>query len=297
MLKRIHDDGHLSLSKCRKRAQATMWWPRISQELSQYIEKCTFCQINRRRNKCEPMKSTKLPDRPWQQVGLDLFELHGSKYLIVVDYFSRWIEVDKLYRIDSDTVIKSLKRIFATFGIPEIVKSDRGLQFNSLMFKQFSYDYEFQLMFSDPYYPQGNGCAERAVQVAKRLFRQTDPYASLMAYRSTPLDVTGYSPSQLLMGRTIRTKLPTITQKLSPAWPDLSDVKSNDASAKAKSADGFNKRKGARKLPELREDQQVRIRLPHEKHWSQPEDIISRRGKHRMPSAIESICSHYQRKQ
>ena len=65
MLKRIHDDGHLSLNKCRKRAQQCVWWPYISKELGNYIDRCSFCQINKKRNRCEPLKSTKLPDRPW----------------------------------------------------------------------------------------------------------------------------------------------------------------------------------------------------------------------------------------
>lgn len=278
ILKRIHDDGHLSLDKCRKRAQSSVWWPLISKELSEYIERCNFCQINRRKHKSEPLKPTRLPDRPWQQLALDLFDLKGDKYLIVVDYFSRWFEVVKMARIDSESVIYALKKIFSIFGIPDIVKSDRGLQFNSASFKNFAHEYDFVLNFSDPFYPQGNGCAERAVQVAKRLYKQPDPLVALMSYRSTPLDTTGCTPSQLLMGRNIRTKLPTLPANLSPFWPDLTAVRNNDNYAKERSAELFNKRKGARKLPELVEGQAVRIRLPLDKQWSQPENVLLRRG-------------------
>lgn len=278
ILKRIHDDGHLSLNKCRKRVQESVWWPYISKELACYIERCSFCQINRRCNRAEPLRPTKLPERPWEQIALDLFELEGEKYLIVVDYFSRWFEVVPMKKIDSESVISALKRIFACFGIPEIVKSDRGLQFNSLMFRNFASEYDFKLLFSDPFYPQGNGCAERAVQVAKRLYRQPNPLVALMSYRTTPLDTTGYSPSQLLMGRSIRTKLPTLPQCLAPGWPDMDTVRNNDAQAKKRTADLFNRRKGVRKLPALTEGQQVRIRLPQDKQWSQSEKVLQRRG-------------------
>ena len=271
VLKRIHDDGHLSLNKCRKRISDSVWWPKISKELADYIERCNFCQIHRRRNHSEPLRPTKLPERPWQQLGLDIFELKGQKYVIAVDYFSRWFEFVNLDRINSESVIFALKILFAVFGIPEIIKSDRGLQFNSHMFRKFSIEYDFKLIFSDPYYPQGNGCAERAVQVAKRILKQADVPVAPMAYRSTPLDTTGNSPSHLLMGRNIRTTLPILPQNLQPAWPDMEQVRINDSFAKTQSANSFNKRKGARDLPVITSNQPVRIRLPRDKEWSEAE--------------------------
>ena len=191
MLHRIHDDGHLSLNKCRERVKNCIWWPRISKEIGEFIDRCQFCQTYRRRNKCAPLKSSELPQGPWRKLCLDLFKLEGKSFLIVVDYFSRWFEAVQLTRIDSDSVITGLKRIFSIFGIPEIVKSDEGLQFNSTLFRKFAAEYDFEHIISDPFYPQGNGCAERVVQVAKRLLRQADPWAALMAYRSAPLDTTG----------------------------------------------------------------------------------------------------------
>ena len=139
----------------------------------------------------------------------------------MVDYYSRWFEVIKLSKINSESVVNALKISFAIFGIPEIIKCDRGVQFNSFLFRKFASEYDFRLIFSDPYYPQGNGCAERAVQTAKRLYRQADP-----------LDVTccspGCSPSQLLMGRNIRTKLPMAPQNYKPEWLDLKQVEKRD---------------------------------------------------------------------
>ena len=273
ILKRVHDDGHLSLTKCRERIKETVWWPSISKDLTTYVDNCMFCQIHKRRNKCEPIIPSKLPDKPWDKIGLDLFELDSKRYLIAVDYFSRWFEVIEMKTISSECVIRALKRLFTTFGIPEIIRSDGGLQFDSLMFKNFANDYNFVHLISDPYFPQGNGCAERAVQAAKRLLRQSDPVAALMAYRSTPLETTGYSPAQLLMGRNIRTKLPVLPMKLMPRWPSFNNVIKTDYLCKSRSANSFNKRNGARVLPPLHTGQMTRIRLPGDKQWSSPEKI------------------------
>lgn len=277
ILNRIHD-GHLSLQKCRKRAQSSVWWPRLSQDLSVFIERCSFCQVYRRKNKSEPMKCSVLPERPWMKLGIDLFELEGRTYLVVVDYFSRWIEVKFLKRTDSETTIFKLNEIFACFGIPECLISDGGPQFSSKLFMMFSKDYDFVHKISDPHYPQGNGCAERAVKVAKRLFRSPDPTLALMAYRNTPLEVTGYSPARLLMGRNTRTLLPMLPSQLNPQWPNMEDVQKRDAIAKEKTVNNFNKLHGARRLPELHEGQMVRVKLPHNKSWSEPVELQSRLG-------------------
>ena len=65
-----------------------------------------------------------------------MFELNGHTYLIVVDCYSHWIETVHLKQTTSVAVIEHCKSIFARFGIPEIVLSDNGLQFNSLEFPE-----------------------------------------------------------------------------------------------------------------------------------------------------------------
>ena len=86
--------------------------------------------------------------------------------------------------------------------------SDNEPQFRAEMYKRFAEEYSFKHVTSSPYYPQGNGEAERAVGTVKRLLeKEKDPYLTLLAYRSTPLQ-NGYSPSELLMSRKLRASVP-----------------------------------------------------------------------------------------
>ena len=91
------------------------------------------------------MIATRLPDFPWQRVGTDLFQLNGTNFLIIVDYFSRYPEVVKLRGTTSRDVIEILKSTFSRHGIPETAVSDNGPQFSSQEFRDFAKQYEFAM--------------------------------------------------------------------------------------------------------------------------------------------------------
>ena len=68
----------------------------------------------------------------------DLFELKGSTYLLVADYYSRFVEVQKLTTTTSSSIITQLKAIFARFEFPATLITDNGPQFDSQHMKEFA---------------------------------------------------------------------------------------------------------------------------------------------------------------
>ena len=257
MLDRIHA-GHQGIVKCRDRAKQSIWWPGLGRQLEEVVKSCSTCATTTQQRH-EPMIPTELPQRPWQKLGTDLFDLKGNKYLLVIDYFSRYVEVVKLTSTTSKDIIERMKSLFARHGIPELVVSDNGPQYSSAEFAKFSQLYGFTHMTSSPKYAQSNGEAERAVQTIKNLLKKaSDPYMALLCYRTTPLN-NGSSPAQLLMGRQLRSNLPMIPSQLQPSWPDLQHVRQREEVYKSNMKEHYDRHRGARRLKRLLEGDKVYI--------------------------------------
>ncbi|KAL1265233.1 hypothetical protein QQF64_003260 [Cirrhinus molitorella] len=121
VLNKLHE-GHLGLVKCRERARQSVWWPGLSHQLKEIVHNCRTC-LKERQNPKEPLMPTQFPDRPWQRLGADLFMLGTKTYLLVIDYYSRYVEVAQLSPTD---VIVHMKSIFAHHGVPETLVTDTG---------------------------------------------------------------------------------------------------------------------------------------------------------------------------
>ena len=72
-----------------------------------------------------------VPDRPWSKLSVDIFELQGQKYLVIVDYYSGFIEIDPLTHMTAKHVINHCKSQFSRHAIPNTLILDNGPQFSS----------------------------------------------------------------------------------------------------------------------------------------------------------------------
>ena len=211
---KIHE-GHLGIGKCTLRAKTYFFWPHMRKSIEDLVKACSVCQEHRNEQPKQPNISREVK-APWNTIGCDIFHYGICHYLIMTDYFSGFPEVLLLNKGaghgTSELTIEKMKSIFARHGIPEELISDGGPQFNSSAFEQFAKSWGFQHEMSDPYFPRGNGKVERSVETVKNLIRKahasnTDVYGAILAYRTTPLQDCGKSPAELLMNRTIKTRL------------------------------------------------------------------------------------------
>ena len=113
--------------------------------------------------------------------------------LVIIDSHSKWIEAFPTDSSTSTTVIDLSRRLFAQFGIPEILVTDNGSCFVSEEFETFLSKNGIKHILSAPFHPPTNGLAERAIQILKKGIKKekggsmTSRIAKvLMAYRVTP---------------------------------------------------------------------------------------------------------------
>ena len=278
MLEKLHE-GHMGINKCKCRAEQSPWWPGIGRDIQEYVSRCLYCISTRPTQHNEPLKPTPLPDRPWQRIGADLCEVNGDKYLIVIDYYSRYLEILEMRSTTGDQIIGRLKSLFARYGIPEELISDNGPPFYCTAMHQFAHEYDFKHTTTSPYFAQANSEAEAAVRIAKGIIKQPDQFAALLNYRATPTAATGVSPAELLMGRRIRTTLPMLSKNLEPAWPDLEKVRECDNKAKESYSYHYNRRHGTRPLSELHPGDHVMTKLDDQKGWK-PATVVSQASTH-----------------
>lgn len=276
ILDAIHE-GHRGLTKCRQFANQCVWWPGISRDLNDKIASCRYCIEKLPANKREPMIPSELPDRPFQKVGVDIGDVKGEHYLIFIDYYTRWIEIQPLLQMTSKSVINKLKLIFATHGIPELLVSDNGAQFSSAEFKRFSQEWSFRHSTSSPAYAQSNGEAERAVRTAKDILKQDKPIAALMMYRATPIPSLGASPAEMALGRKIRTFTPMLSRNLKPKTLDHEMLKAKDEQAKSTQKFNYDRHHGAAALKDLQSGDKVFVKLDNDKSgWSQQAQVLNK---------------------
>ena len=276
MLQKIHT-SHLGIDGCLRRARECLFWPHMSYDIKQFIASCDICRTFETSQQKETLMSHELPSRPWEKVGTDLFTWEGQEYLVLVDYYSNFWEVDLLPQTTSTAVINKLKAHFARYGSPTQLVSDNGPQFTSETFRSFSTNWDFEHLCSSPGHSQSNGKAESAVKTAKRLLTKakkagSDPYIALLDHRNTPSHGLNTSPAQRLMNRRTRTLLPTSAALLHPK------IINDSAKMKQKiqkQAEQFNKT--AKDLPPLDEGDVVRMKplIQGKKNWQKA--IVTKR--------------------
>lgn len=269
MLKLLHDSCHFGIVKTKLRAREIFYWPKINDDIENYVENCEICQEHKNKNTKEPLLNYEIPDRPWQILGSDILEYNHNYFILLVDYYSNWIVVEKIKDKSAEEVKKFFENTFCHYGFPEKIVVDNN-PYNSHVIKKYAQDVDFKLVYISPYHHQSNGLAEKAVNIVKNCLKKNNinrlKYV-LLEYNNTILPAVGYSPAQLLINRIQKTKLPISSKLLESKNIDSNVIRSKLENKQIKQKHYFDK--NSRKLCDLDVRDDVMIQSPISGHWNQ----------------------------
>ncbi|XP_055590629.1 uncharacterized protein K02A2.6-like [Uranotaenia lowii] len=273
--------SHNGIEATLKLARSNLFWPGMSSQIKDVVQQCTICAKYAPSQSNPPMLSHDIPVHPFQLVSMDVFfaEYKGAKrnFLITVDHYSDFFELNILKDLTPDSVIASCKENFSRHGVPQRVVCDNATNFTSQKMVKFSLDWDFQLVSSAPYHQQANGKSEAAVKIAKRLLKKaeesgTDCWYALLHWRNIPNKV-GSSPATRLFSRSTRCGVPVAAERLCPKVVENVPPAIEKNRKKAK----YYYDKKSKPLPELQKGAPVHVQLRPDtsKTWS-PGTIANR---------------------
>ncbi|XP_055307289.1 uncharacterized protein K02A2.6-like [Sitodiplosis mosellana] len=210
--------SHLGIVKTKSLARSYVYWPNIDKDIEFMIKSCEPCQLTQP----NPEKSSLIPwtptDSAWKRIHIDFAgPIKGFMLFIVIDSFSKWVEVFKTKDITSAFVIAKLRETFCRYGLVDIIVSDNGWQFTSAEFQEFVKQNGINHIFTAPGNPSTNGQAENFVKTLKKsIVANINKHKNidmdevlnkfLFDYRITKHCTTNQSPSKIMFGREAKSR-------------------------------------------------------------------------------------------
>ena len=145
----------------------------MDSEIKWYVKNCTSCQVSTRDPPLTPPHLWEWPQSPWTRVHADFAgPFLGKMNLVLIDAYSKWIEVHITSGATSTITINKMKMTFSSLGLPQILVTDNGPAFSSQEFATFVKANGMKHVTSIPYHPASNGLAEKAIQTFKATMKK-----------------------------------------------------------------------------------------------------------------------------
>jgi len=175
-LSQSHDiptSGHQGIAKTLGRLQDGAYWVGMAQDVAKYCKQCTICQQAKLPGPT-PAPLTNVPiGEPWKMLASDILEVpvsrHNNRYLLVVmDY---WAEAVPLQDQTAASISAVIIKICCSFGIPDILCSNQGRNFESQLLRDVMTAFGIQKSQTTAYHPQSDGMVERFNRSLLQLLR------------------------------------------------------------------------------------------------------------------------------
>ena len=230
--------GHFGMEKMKQLARTAVYWPGIDAAIEMCSRRCASCGEHQNKPSQPPIHPWMVPEKPWSRIHIDhAINFMGTNWLVLIDAYTKYPCVHATTSVTTKSTIDILQEDFSHFGFPHTIVTDNAPTFTSGEFQSWCRERGIIHLTGAPYHPATNGAAERLVQSFKQSLRKSSLHPKqalqefLMQYRRTP-NISGFSPSELLNSRQLRTRLDTLL-------PSPAHVFQSKQSAKVKKVHRF----------------------------------------------------------
>ncbi|CAH8530229.1 unnamed protein product [Schistosoma curassoni] len=218
IFQQLHGLSHPGIRATTKLITERFVWPKINSDVKRWTRNCLQCQRSKiQKHTISPIGEFPIPDKRFQHIHLDLVgplppSNSFTHILTAVDRFTRWAIACPIADTSAETVASVfLDRWVANYGVPSIVTTDRGPQFQSVLFQEFTKLLGVNHIKTTAYHPAANGMVERFHrQLKSSLMAQTDSSKwsdalplVLLGIRSTIKEDIGCTAAELVYGTTL----------------------------------------------------------------------------------------------
>jgi hypothetical protein len=222
IMKIFHCDqmaGHLGIRRTYLRLEERVYWFGMQKDATKFVRICIKCQESKNYRIPKAPGSSFQPESPWDVIAVDLMgpyprgALQNQYLLVVVDVFTKYVEMFPLRVATSEKVVEKLWKISCRWGLPKVIISDNGTQFTSKHYIQWCEMNGIQNFNISAYHAQAN-ITERYNETIKSMIvstinqcRDWDRHINELAFalRTSYNDSTKFTPAYLNTGRELRT--------------------------------------------------------------------------------------------
>ena len=218
ILEENHDEplaGHFEKKNTLDRIIRKYYWPNMRKDVDDFVESCPECQKRAPRSGEAPLTPITRTPIPFFQFGIDVMgplpnTMQDHRYIVIaVDHFTKWTEAKTLTEINGQNIAAFIyKDIICRHGVPRVMTSDRGVEFNNQLIRILTETYKIKHITTTAYHPQGNGQVERMNRTVKNILSKLskgdnwDHYldSAIFAVNTSKNESTNFTPSELLYG-------------------------------------------------------------------------------------------------
>lgn len=174
------NETHIGVVRMKSIARKHFWWPIMNEEIENITKKCIECQENANIPAKVLPAAWNWPSGPWRRLHMDYAgPFMGHMFLVLIDSYSKWLEVFPLKTASTEAMIQCLRSVFATHGLPEHIVTDNGTQFTSMEFQEFLRR-NGSKHTTPPGHPATNGMAKRYDGFVKNHLKKMSDATSLL---------------------------------------------------------------------------------------------------------------------